>query len=101
MGKLWLPHCRTVAPCISTPHARSCRLPRDASLSIVGVRDCSAYSTLPAACSPARDRLDDLFPMKTAVLDEDLVRMPAANYHPRQIDPRNMSLQAGGRELRL
>src|ERR1700722_1640576 len=102
MGKFRLQYGRPAASSISTSHPRTCRLARDASLSISGVSLASALpNTARRLFATARERLDDLFPMKTPVLDEDLARMPAANHHARQIDPRNIALQRGGIEIRL
>src|ERR1041384_5852441 len=34
---------------------------------------------------------DDLFPMKTPILDENLSRVPPSDYHTRQINPRHIA----------
>src|SRR5580704_3340223 len=102
MGKFRLQYGRPVASGISTSHARTCRLSRDASLSIGELRLASVLpNTASRLFATARERLDDLLPVETPVLDEDLAGMPAANDHARQIDARNIALQRVGIESRL
>src|SRR5271154_3624148 len=49
----------------------------------------------------ARQCLDDLLPVETPVLNEDLACMPAANHDARQMNARNIALQRVGIESRL
>src|ERR1700756_2083700 len=46
-------------------------------------------------------RLNDLLPVKSSILDENLARVPSPDHHARQMNASNIALQRVGIERRL